>query len=264
MHYPKINTIWQRDEKKFNIIEGAYSCPEFEGIKKWDITEKVHGTNIRVNYEDDFVKFGGKSDEAQISAVLFEYLQKTFTVEKLKKIFPDVVDKVILFGEEYGHNIETAGKEYSKDIGFILFDAYVDGWWLERKNVIDIAIKAGIKFVPSQYQTDVVDQQGYYVYERFVTIFRAEELPTSTPTPISTLTPIVILTSTFTPDPTVILTSTPIPIPTPVPTSISTPDRSSEPNSADGISWTPIVVAIITSVCGIIAAYIQRGKRDSK
>ena len=118
--------------------------------------------------------------------------------------------------------------------------------------------------VPSQYQTDVVDQQGYYVYERFVTIFRAEELPTSTPTPISTLTPIVILTSTFTPDPTVILTSTPIPIPTPVPTSISTPDRSSEPNSADGISWTPIVVAIITSVCGIIAAYIQRGKRDSK
>ena len=34
--YPKINTIWKRDEKnKFNIIVGDYSCPEFENINKW-------------------------------------------------------------------------------------------------------------------------------------------------------------------------------------------------------------------------------------
>jgi len=49
MKYPKINTIWKRDESnKFKIIEGDFSKQEFANIKNWQITEKIDGTNIRL------------------------------------------------------------------------------------------------------------------------------------------------------------------------------------------------------------------------
>lgn len=42
--YPKINTLWKRDEKnRFNTIEGDLSQEEFGNIKNWHITEKIHG-----------------------------------------------------------------------------------------------------------------------------------------------------------------------------------------------------------------------------
>jgi len=38
MKYPKINTIWKRDENDdFRIIEGDYSKFEFTTIKEWHI-----------------------------------------------------------------------------------------------------------------------------------------------------------------------------------------------------------------------------------
>lgn len=48
--YHKINTLFKRDEKNL-IIEGDYSCPEFAYLaeNEWTWTEKVDGTNIRVN-----------------------------------------------------------------------------------------------------------------------------------------------------------------------------------------------------------------------
>jgi len=151
--YPKINTIWKRDEKdKFNIMQGDYSCPEFQNITQWDITEKVDGTNIRIElgWEGDaYVKFGGRTDDAQIPTFLLEYLQKSFTIEQFKKTFPDN-DKVILFGEGFGKKIQSAGEHYKKDsCSFILFDVLIDDWWLTRDNVKDISTKLGIKSVPS-------------------------------------------------------------------------------------------------------------------
>ena len=48
MSYPKIETLFKRDEK-FNITD-EIRCPEFDNIKKWLITEKIDGTNIRIIY----------------------------------------------------------------------------------------------------------------------------------------------------------------------------------------------------------------------
>lgn len=127
MKYPKINTIWKRDEKnKFKIIEGNYSKIEFANIKKWNITEKIDGTNIRIIYKNGIVLFGGRTDNAQIPAHLYEFLQTTFSSSIMNEVFGDA--DVILFGEGYGPKIQKGGGLYRNGAGFILFDAYIGEW----------------------------------------------------------------------------------------------------------------------------------------
>ena len=159
MKYPKINTIWKRDEKnKFRIIDGDFSKPEFDNIKNWHITEKIDGTNIRVKFEtisgNGEVRFDGRTDEAQIPAHLFAALQKMFPVSVFEyglEAFEETGTplKSILYGEGYGAKIQKGGGIYRSDPGFILFDVWVDGWWLNRESVEDIAKKLNIPSVPS-------------------------------------------------------------------------------------------------------------------
>ena len=149
--YPKINTIWKRDEKnKFNIIVGDYSCPEFENINKWLATEKIDGTNIRVIFEPvpRIIEFKGRTEKADIPKFLQKTLDETFNTQKLLEVFPKG-EKIILYGEGYGNKIQSVGKRYCTTTKFILFDVFIDGWWLQRENVEDIASKLGIEIVPS-------------------------------------------------------------------------------------------------------------------
>ena len=151
MKYPKINTLWKRDKNnKFNIIEGDFSCPEFETIKRWYVTEKIDGTNIRVcfNTIEKTIEFKGRTDKADIPKFLLETLNSKFNTEKLLEVF-STGKEIVLYGEGYGDKIQSVGKKYRKDNSFILFDAWVDGWWLERENVEDIARKLKINVVPS-------------------------------------------------------------------------------------------------------------------
>ena len=146
MKYPKIDTIWKRDENnKYNIIEGDYSKIEFSNINKWNITEKIDGTNIRIIYRNGIVSFGGRTDNAQIPATLFEYLQKTFTNDVMKRAFGD--DDAILFGEGYGPKIQKGGGLYRDDVSFVLFDVVIGEWWMLRDSIEDIASKLNIECV---------------------------------------------------------------------------------------------------------------------
>mgnify|MGYP001230949549 CR=1 FL=1 len=163
MEYPKINTIWQRDEKTHRIIEGKYSCPEFAAIDMWVVTEKIDGTNIRIIYRpngtafQDYctltqlppsVEFRGKTDNAEINPALLAYLQQTFTLDKLKMAFPEPDTKeVVLFGEGFGGRIQHGGR-YRNDPAVALFDAWIDGWWLQFRNVLNIAHKLEVPHVP--------------------------------------------------------------------------------------------------------------------
>lgn len=151
MKYPKINTIWKRDERnKFNIIEGDFSCPEFDAVKSWHITEKIDGTNIRVIWNmqrENSPAFLGRTDDAQIPPFLLEKLKGIFTREKLLKQFPDS-ELVVLYGEGYGNKIQSAGKRYRKDNSFIIFDANIGGWWLEPEKVKQLATELEIDYVP--------------------------------------------------------------------------------------------------------------------
>ncbi len=128
---------------------GEYSCSEFEYLKdaQWEFTEKVDGTNIRIQWQPTTgIVFNGKTDNAQIPATLYQRLNELFTSEKLSPIFPF---PVILYGEGFGARIQKGGGNYKSDgVDFVLFDVYVNGIWLERKNVDDIADKLGIMKVP--------------------------------------------------------------------------------------------------------------------
>lgn len=58
--------------------------------------------------------------------------------------------KVILFGEGYGPKIQACGGRYRKDVSFILFDVWIDGWWLEKQSVLDIASALDIEHTINQ------------------------------------------------------------------------------------------------------------------
>lgn len=152
--YPKIKTVYLRDpETKFKtLLDGQFALEEFKYLKdnEWIFTEKVDGTNIRVQYSGS-VYFRGKSDNAQIPAFLVDKLRILFTEEKLKPVFPDVGNTepaVCLYGEGYGAKIQKGGGNYGQDQNFVLFDVKIDEWWLQRKDIKDIAAKLGIDVVP--------------------------------------------------------------------------------------------------------------------
>lgn len=148
--YHKIQTVFLRDpatnHKK--LLEGKFAKPEFEYLKNniWVFTEKVDGTNIRVQWDGENITFAGKTDNADTPKYLLEKLAELFPVEKFASL---KLPSLCLYGEGYGAKIQKGGGNYlSSGVSFILFDVQVDGMWLERHNVEGIADKLGIKIVP--------------------------------------------------------------------------------------------------------------------
>ena len=152
--YHKIQTVFKRDmATKFKtLLEGDYSLPEFEFLKdnKWVFTEKVDGTNIRVMWDGENVTFGGKTDDAQIPQFLVNRLNEMFMPThaklRLKEVFAEA-KQVCLYGEGYGAKIQKGGGNYIPNgQDFCLFDVLVDGWWLQRVDVEDVAAKLAFGF----------------------------------------------------------------------------------------------------------------------
>jgi len=149
--YHKIQTVFLRSpESNFKtLMEGHWALPEFEVLKdiSWIWTEKIDGTNIRILWDGHDIRFGGKTDDAQIPTFLLNVLQTKFTAERMKEVFTDATE-VCLYGEGYGVKIQK-GSHYLPDrTDFILFDCKIDNWWLARPNLEDIANKLSIGIVP--------------------------------------------------------------------------------------------------------------------
>jgi hypothetical protein len=151
--YHKINTVFKRDtdKPKNPIIMWDWSEPEFEYLanNKWELTEKVDGTNIRIMWDGERITFGGKTDNAQIPAPLVQRLNELFLplTDKFIEIF-GLDGGVCLYGEGYGNKIQKVGKLYGDTQDFVLFDIKIGEWWLLRNDVEDIASKLGVKVVP--------------------------------------------------------------------------------------------------------------------
>jgi hypothetical protein len=92
------------------------------------------------------LRFGGKTDNAQIHADLITWMQEHVTAEKLRAVFPTT--DVVIYGEGYGAGIQKGGG-YSKTKRLIVFDVLVAGkWWLDWENTCDVAAKLGLDVVP--------------------------------------------------------------------------------------------------------------------
>ncbi len=151
MEYCKINTIYKRDmsTKDKRLIDGDWSMPEFEYLKgnPWVFTEKVDGTNIRIQFKGESIIFGGRTDAAQIPAKLFARLNEKF-LPLLGTFKEHFADGCILYGEGHGAGIQGGGGNYRKDQDFVLFDVLIGEWWLQRPDIEDVASKLGLQVVP--------------------------------------------------------------------------------------------------------------------
>lgn len=145
--YPKINTLWKRDERNV-VVPGDWSCEEFRYLydKPWLWTEKVDGTNIRVHWDGSTVTIGGRTDNAQVPATLVANLGFLTEPDLWQAAFPDA-DDVTVYGEGYGAKIQSGG-QYRPDQSLVVFDVMVGRWWLDRPAVEDVASKLGLDVVP--------------------------------------------------------------------------------------------------------------------
>ena len=169
--YPKIQSVFKRDEKTHKFLEGEWSLPEFEYLKNniWTCTEKVDGTNIRVIWKPTYqknqgipfwIEFKGKTENAQIPSFLLKKLEEIFPIHKFIEFYPDT--EMCLYGEGYGAKIQKGGGNYISDgVDFVLFDVWIDEWWLKREDVEDIAEKLEIKIVPVLGEWILPEAIGY-------------------------------------------------------------------------------------------------------
>lgn len=156
--YHKINALFKREmdgKRKGKLILGDWSLPEFEYLAKneWEFTEKVDGTNIRVEFDNNSIDFAGRTDRSTIPVPLMEHLISTFGEDTAYKFDANMSNSAVvtLYGEGYGPKIQGGGK-YRDDTSFVLFDVHVSNlngdFWLDRDNVNDVARKLGIDSVP--------------------------------------------------------------------------------------------------------------------
>lgn len=157
IEYPKIETLYNRDKTTFKVTD-ELRLQEFGLVPLWHVTEKIQGTNIRVQWDGERVQFAGRQTEnvADIHKDLLAFLTATFTEDKLTAVFgclgdeknPSSFPTVTLYGEGCGPGIQKGGGNYAKTKTFILFDVLVGEYWLEPENISDVAWKLGVQEAP--------------------------------------------------------------------------------------------------------------------
>lgn len=155
--YQKINTLYKRNPNK-KIIIGDFSLPEFEYLynNKWEVTEKIDGTNMSYYWGGHNLEIHGKTKAAQIPDHLLNKMKQLVTKELMNEIFPVYIDpegkeepiNVIIYGEGYGKKIQKGGNYIKNDVSFRVFDIYINGYWLDRSSIEDICSKMNLDTVP--------------------------------------------------------------------------------------------------------------------
>lgn len=176
--YHKIETVFNRDiEGSKKLIEGSWrnETVEFLADCKWQFTEKIDGTNIRVMWDGHKVVFGGRTERANIPKPLENKLIEMFGGEENEQLFEQVFGEkeVILFGEGYGPKIQNGGL-YRSDVSFILFDVMVDGIYLKRESVESIAKTFQIDAVPILFEGTIMEGVAFVKTKPLSTIGKAQ------------------------------------------------------------------------------------------
>lgn len=155
MNYPKINTLFKRDENNI-IIPTEFTTSEFEYLlnNKWECTEKIDGTNIHVDFicSDNGninMSINGRTDKSDIPQHLFNKIKNIFNLENITNYFDFKPNTEIrIFGEGYGCKIQKGGNYIKDDVNFILFDININGVWLKREDIEKISEDLEINIVP--------------------------------------------------------------------------------------------------------------------
>lgn len=146
MFYPKIETLFIRDKYTFKVLPGKFRYEAFSLINEWEWTEKIDGTNIFVTYNNDgSISYGGRTSNSQLPKGVISYLDSVIDQQAFKDHFQEA--SVIIFGEGYGPKIQK-GEGLSPTQKFIVFDIFINGYWLKRPDIEDICNQFGFDVVP--------------------------------------------------------------------------------------------------------------------
>jgi hypothetical protein len=150
--YHKIEGLYERDmEGTKELIIGKYRNPLVEYLKdcEWIFTEKIDGMNIRVVWDGHKVAFYGRTNKAELPKDLVARLESYFGGKENEQIFEQKFGEtpIIIYGEGYGAGIQKGGR-YRSDKDFIMFDVEINGMYLERESMEEIAMAFGVSVVP--------------------------------------------------------------------------------------------------------------------
>ena len=156
--YHKISNVFRRTTDTFKLIEGDWMKPEFEYLQNnlWHVTEKVDGTNIRIQVTKDGLKFRGKSDNAQMPTPLLEHLMAIFGGDNFTKITQMFDQDFCIYGEGYGGSIQK-GSKYNPTQTFTLFDVKVGNNWLGEEDLLTFAGSLNLPRVPIIGEMTLID-----------------------------------------------------------------------------------------------------------
>lgn len=125
----------------------------------WQWTEKIDGTNIRIGWDGvDQVSVSGREhkhgnlpgDETGLPDLLAE----TFTVGAFARTYTG--KPMTIFCEGYGPKIGPRGHLYGDAPHLAVLDVVIDGWWLRRDGIEDVAETFGLTappILPSAYSS---------------------------------------------------------------------------------------------------------------
>lgn len=177
IQYPKIDSLYKRNDNGDFINE--FSREEFQFLYndvRWRATEKIDGTNIRLQWDNlnDCFAILGRKDKSKIPKELYSRLE-----EITQEIHPHMRDlfeeegkdvSVVFFGEGYGGKIQSGKYYMPHNYGFILFDIWINGIWLQRKDVEEIAEKLNLDIVPIVVSNITLSEAEYIVANGFYSV----------------------------------------------------------------------------------------------
>ena len=149
--YQKIPTIFTRNTVS-KVLSKSYINPIVEYLKDliWGWTEKIDGTNVGINWDGHKVSFQGRTEDAEFTPKQLDFLNEMFAGEDMAQIFEQKFGEkeTTIYGELYGNDIQKVGRDYREDYGFRVFDVKINGFYLSRQNVEDVATYFGLEIVP--------------------------------------------------------------------------------------------------------------------
>ena len=140
--------------KNLDDTPGIFDLPEVI------VTEKIHGSGMRIGLIDGCVRFGGRrleftniSPQSKDGQGFVSWALETGLGEKIAKTFQN--HDIIFYGEWHGSGTPQKGWpqiqkgiRYIKGNDFRIFDIRLDGKYLSQDQLSEFAEKAGLKTMP--------------------------------------------------------------------------------------------------------------------
>lgn len=155
-----------------------WDSPLIEQVRhlRWEWTEKIDGTNIRIGWDgvDQVNVVGREHRDANLpghETGLPDLIADTFTVAAFAKAYAG--KPMTIYCEGYGPKIGPRGHLYGDEPALVVLDVVINGWWLQRPGIVDVAATFGLQ-APPLLNFDSVDMAQETVRSGFVSLMAPE------------------------------------------------------------------------------------------